>query len=165
MIGRGGNTTVSIIINSSIVDHCTMPLRRDVYKRQVTALIAVSVLAGMYPYMDYISKKQHAVSIGQQFLFILIIMIYMFLPLIAQETEKRQENEKLLKALNDQFEIEKRYLKLMEDFETDQRKLEHDFNNQMMVVMGMMEMGEWTAAEDMLGEMEKRIGERCRKGK
>ena len=29
----------------------------------------------------------------------------------------------------------------------------------MMVVMGMMEMGEWTAAEDMLGEMEKRIGE------
>ena len=47
----------------------------------------------------------------------------------------------------------------MEDFETDQRKLEHDFNNQMMVVMGMMEMGEWMAAEDMLGEMEKRIGE------
>lgn len=83
----------------------------------------------------------------------------MFLPLIAQETEKRQENEKLLKALNDQFEIEKRYLKLMEDFETDQRKLEHDFNNQMMVVMGMMEMGEWMAAEDMLGEMKKRIGE------
>lgn len=40
----------------------------------------------------------------------------------------------------------------MEDFETDQRKLEHDFNNQMMVVMGMMEMGEWMAAEDMLGE-------------
>ena len=39
----------------------------------------------------------------------------------------------------------------MEDFETDQRKLEHDFNNQMMVVMGMMEMGEWMAAEDMLG--------------
>ena len=78
-------------------------------------------------------------------------MIYMFLPLIAQETEKRQENEKLLKALNDQFEIEKVTLKLMEDFETDQRKLEHDFNNQMMVVMGMMEMGEWTAAEDMLG--------------
>ena len=125
----------------------------------VTALIAVSVLAGMYPYMDYISKKQHAVSIGQQFLFILIIMIYMFLPLIAQETEKRQENEKLLKALNDQFEIEKSHLKLMEDFETDQRKLEHDFNNQMMVVMGMMEMGEWMAAEDMLGEMEMRIGE------
>ena len=85
-------------------------------------------------------------------------MIYMFLPLIAQETEKRQENEKLLNALNDQLEIEKSYLKLMEDFETDQRKLEHDFNNQMMVVMGMMEMGEWTAAEDMLGEMEKRIG-------
>ena len=86
-------------------------------------------------------------------------MIYMFLPLIAQETERRQENEKLLKALNDQFEIEKSHLKLMEDFETDQRKLEHDFNNQMMVVMGMMEMGVWTAAEDMLGEMEKRIGE------
>ena len=85
-------------------------------------------------------------------------MIYMFLPLIAQETERRQENEKLLKALNDQFEIEKSHLKLMEDFETDQRKLEHDFNNQMMVVMGMMEMGEWMAAEDMLGEMEKRIG-------
>ena len=113
----------------------------------------------MYPYMDYITKKQYAVSIGQQFLFILIIMIYMFLPLIAQETEKRQENEKLLNALNDQFEIEKSHLKLMEDFETDQRKLEHDFNNQMMVVMGMMEMGEWMAAEDMLGEMEKRIGE------
>ena len=123
----------------------------------VTALIAVSVLAGMYPYMDYITKKQYAVSIGQQFLFILIIMIYMFLPLIAQETERRQENEKLLKALNDQFEIEKSHLKLMEDFETDQRKLEHDFNNQMMVVMGMMEMGEWMAAEEMLGEMDKRI--------
>ena len=136
--------------------------RRSLFREKsqiVTALIAVSVLAGMYPYMDYISKKQHAVSIGQQFLFILIIMIYMFLPLIAQETEKRQENEKLLKALNDQFEIEKSHLKLMEDFETDQRKLEHDFNNQMMVVMGMMEMGEWMAAEDMLGEMEKRIGE------
>lgn len=135
--------------------------RRSLFREKsqiVTALIAVSVLAGMYPYMDYISKKQHAVSIGQQFLFILIIMIYMFLPLIAQETEKRQENEKLLKALNDQFEIEKSHLKLMEDFETDQRKLEHDFNNQMMVVMGMMEMGEWMAAEDMLGEMEKRIG-------
>ena len=97
---------------------------------------------------------QHAVSIGQQFLFILIIMIYMFLPLIAQETERRQENEKLLKALNDQFEIEKSHLKLMEDFETDQRKLEHDFNNQMMVVMGMMEMGEWMAAEDMLVGLE-----------
>lgn len=75
--------------------------------QMVTALVAVSVLAGMYPYMDYISRKQHAVSIGQQFLFILIIMIYMILPLIAQETEKRQENEKLLKALNDQFEIKK----------------------------------------------------------
>ena len=74
----------------------------------------------------------------------------------------RQENEKLLKALNDQFEIEKSRLKLMEDFETDQRKLEHDFNNQMMVVMGMMEMGEWTSAEDMLGEMEKRIGKHTR---
>lgn len=135
--------------------------RRSLFHKKsqiVTALIAVSVLAGMYPYMDYITKKQYAVSIGQQFLFILIIMIYMFLPLIAQETERRQENEKLLKALNDQFEIEKSHLKLMEDFETDQRKLEHDFNNQMMVVMGMMEMGEWTAAEDMLGEMEKRIG-------
>ena len=136
--------------------------RRSLFREKsqiVTALIAVSILAGMYPYMDYITKKQYAVSIGQQFLFILIIMIYMFLPLIAQETEKRQENEKLLKALNDQFEIEKSHLKLMEDFETDQRKLEHDFNNQMMVVMGMMEMGEWTSAEDMLGEMEKRIGE------
>ena len=136
--------------------------RRSLFREKsqiVTALIAVSVLAGMYPYMDYITKKQYAVSIGQQFLFILIIMIYMFLPLIAQETERRQENEKLLKALNDQFEIEKSHLKLMEDFETDQRKLEHDFNNQMMVVMGMMEMGEWMAAEDMLGEMEKRIGE------
>ena len=136
--------------------------RRSLFREKsqiVTALIAVSVLAGMYPYMDYITKKQYAVSIGQQFLFILIIMIYMFLPLIAQETERRQENEKLLKALNDQFEIEKSHLKLMEDFETDQRKLEHDFNNQMMVVMGMMEMGVWTAAEDMLGEMEKRIGE------
>lgn len=136
--------------------------RRSLFREKsqiVTALIAVSVLAGMYPYMDYISKKQHVVSIGQQFLFILIIMIYMFLPLIAQETEKRQENEKLLKVLKDRFEIEKSHLKLLEDFETDQRKLEHDFNNQMMVVMGMMEMGEWTAAEDMLGEMEMRIGE------
>ena len=134
--------------------------RRSLFREKsqiVTALIAVSILAGMYPYMDYISKKQHAVSIGQQFLFILIIMIYMFLPLIAQETEKRQENEKMLKILKDRFEIEKSHLKLLEDFETDQRKLEHDFNNQMMVVMGLMEMGEWTAAEEMLGEMDKRI--------
>ena len=79
------------------------------------------------------------------------------LPLIAQETERRQENEKLLKALNDQFEIEKVTLKLMEDFETDQRKLEHDFNNQMMVVMGMMEMGEMDGRGGYAGEMEKRI--------
>ena len=67
--------------------------RRSLFREKsqiVTALIAVSVLAGMYPYMDYISKKQHVISIGQQFLFILIVMIYMFLPLIAQETEKRQ---------------------------------------------------------------------------
>lgn len=127
--------------------------------RIVTALIAVSVSRRNVSIHGLYLEKQHAVSIGQQFLFILIIMIYMFLPLIAQETEKRQENDKLLKALNDQFEIEKSHLKLMEDFETDQRKLEHDFNNQMMVVMGMMEMGEWTAAEDMLGEMEMRIGE------
>ena len=135
--------------------------RRSLFREKsqiVTALIAVSVLAAMYPYMDYISKKQHPISIGQQFLFILIIMIYMFLPLIAEETEKRQENEKMLRVLKDQFEIEKSHLKLLEDFETDQRKLEHDFNNQMMVVMGMMEMGEWTAAEEMLGEMDKRIG-------
>lgn len=48
----------------------------------------------------------------------------------------------------------------MEDFETDQRKLEHDFNNQMMVVMGMMEMGEWTAAEDMLGRWRRGSGRR-----
>ena len=82
----------------------------------------------------------------------------MFLPLIAEETEKRQENEKMLKILKDRFEIEKSHLKLLEDFETDQRKLEHDFNNQMMVVMGMMEMGEWTAAEEMLGELDKRFG-------
>ena len=27
-----------------------------------------------------------------------------------------------------------------------------------MVIMGMMEMGEWTAAEEMLGELDKRIG-------
>ena len=135
--------------------------RRSLFREKsqiVTALIAVSVLASMYPYMDYISKKQHPISIGQQFLFILIIMLYMLLPLIAEETEKRQENEKMLKALKERFEIEKSHLKLLEDFETDQRKLEHDFNNQMMVVMGMMEMGEWTAAEEMLGELDKRIG-------
>ena len=51
------------------------------------------------------------------------------------------------------------YLPLVEELIEQVRARQHDFNNQMMVVMGMMEMGEWMAAEDMLGEMEKRIGE------
>ena len=52
----------------------------------------------MYPYMDYITEKTVCGLHWSAVPFILIIMIYMFLPLIAQETERRQENEKLLKS-------------------------------------------------------------------
>lgn len=37
------------------------------------------------------------------------------------------------------------------------RKLEHDFNNQMMVVMGMVKEGRMREAEMLLGEMEERL--------
>lgn len=46
---------------------------------------------------------------------------------------------------------------MIEAFAADQRKIEHDFNNQMMVVMGMMAKGERKAAVELLGEMEKRL--------
>lgn len=111
----------------------------------------------MYSYLRYIIEGKNKIPVGQYLIFLLIILLYLRLPVVAGETERRQENEKFLRALDQQYEIEKQRLDMIEAFAADQRKIEHDFNNQMMVVMGMMEKGERKAAVELLGEMEKRL--------
>lgn len=123
----------------------------------IVALTSGSILFAMYPYLRYIVEGKNKISFGQYLIFLLIILLYLLLPVAARETERRQENEKFLRALDQRYEIEKQRLDMIEAFAADQRKIEHDFNNQMMVVMGMMAKGERKAAVELLGEMEKRI--------
>lgn len=88
-----------------------------------------------------------------------IIFIIMLLPVVWNEINRREETQKELLELEREYEASRLHVRQLEANAQAVRKLEHDFNNQMMVVMGMTKEGKRDEAEAMLREMEKRLEE------
>ncbi|WP_448861270.1 hypothetical protein [Clostridium sp.] len=88
-----------------------------------------------------------------------IIFIIMLLPVVWNEINRREETQKELLELEREYEASRLHVRQLEANAQAVRKLEHDFNNQMMVVMGMAKEGKRDEAEAMLREMEKRLEE------
>ena len=81
----------------------------------------------------------------------------MGLPVALQEINRREEKQEELLELEHEYRIGRRHVEQLEQNAQAVRKLEHDFNNQMMVVMGMVKEGRMREAEMLLGEMEERL--------
>lgn len=82
------------------------------------------------------------------------------LPVIISETEKREIAEAELKELSRSYELEEVRLKFLEQKYNQMAKMRHDFNNQLMVALSLINSGKRADAEALLQEMKEHIGKK-----
>lgn len=85
------------------------------------------------------------------------VVFCIMLPVIVAETEKREIAEAELDELNRSYELEEIYLKLLEQKQDQMSKIRHDFNNQLMIALALINSGKVTEAEEILQELEEYI--------
>ena len=107
-------------------------------------LVPVSIAISIIPYISSGVNQDIKISKFGIFCCAVILVAVMGLPVALQEINRREEKQEELLELEREYRIGRRHVE----------QLEHDFNNQMMVVMGMVKEGRMREAEMMLGEME-----------
>lgn len=117
-------------------------------------LVPVSIAISIIPYIASGVNQDIKISKFGIFCCAVILVAVMGLPVALQEINRREEKQEELLELEREYRIGRRHVEQLEQNAQAVRKLEHDFNNQMMVVMGMVKEGRTREAEAMLGEME-----------
>ena len=117
-------------------------------------LVPVSIAITIIPYIASGVNQDIKISKFGIFCCAVILVAVMGLPVALQEINRREEKQEELLELEREYRIGRRHVEQLEQNAQTVRKLEHDFNNQMMVVMGMVKEGRTREAEAMLGEME-----------
>ena len=117
-------------------------------------LVPVSIAISIIPYISSGVNQDIKISKFGIFCCAVILVAVMGLPVALQEINRREEKQEELLELEHEYRIGRRHVEQLEQNAQAVRKLEHDFNNQMMVVMGMVKEGKTQGAEAMLGEME-----------
>ena len=117
-------------------------------------LVPVSIAISIIPYIASGVNQDIKISRFGIFCCAVILVAVMGLPVALQEINRREEKQEELLELEREYRIGRRHVEQLEQNAQAVRKLEHDFNNQMMVVMGMVKEGRTREAEAMLGEME-----------
>lgn len=117
-------------------------------------LVPVSIAITIIPYIASGVNQDIKISKFGIFCCAVILVAVMGLPVALQEINRRVEKQEELLELEREYRIGRRHVEQLEQNAQAVRKLEHDFNNQMMVVMGMVKEGRMREAEAMLGEME-----------
>ena len=117
-------------------------------------LVPVSIAISIIPYIASGVNQDIKISKFGIFCCAVILVAVMGLPVAIQEINRREEKQEELLELEREYRIGRRHVEQLEKNAQAVRKLEHDFNNQMMVVMGMVKEGKTQGAEAMLGEME-----------
>lgn len=117
-------------------------------------LVPVSIAISIIPYIASGVNQDIKISKFGIFCCTVILVAVMGLPVALQEINRREEKQEELLELEREYRIGRRHVEQLEQNAQAVRKLEHDFNNQMMVVMGMVKEGRTREAEELLGEME-----------
>ena len=117
-------------------------------------LVPVSIAISIIPYIASGVNQDIRLSKFGIFCCGVILLVVIGLPMVLQEINRREEKQQELLELEREYRIGRRHVEQLEQNAQAVRKLEHDFNNQMMVVMGMVKEGKTQGAEAMLGEME-----------
>ena len=117
-------------------------------------LVPVSIAISIIPYIASGVNQDIRLSKFGIFCCGVILLVVIGLPMVLQEINRREEKQQELLELEREYRIGRRHVEQLEQNAQAVRKLEHDFNNQMMVVMGMVKEGRMREAEMMLGEME-----------
>lgn len=120
-------------------------------------LVPVSVAITIIPYIASGVNQDIRLSKFGIFCCAVILLVIIGLPVALQEINRREEKQQELLELEREYRLENRYVEQLEKNAQVVHKLEHDFNNQMMVVMGMVKEGRTQEAEELLGEMEERL--------
>ena len=120
-------------------------------------LVPVSIAITIIPYIASGVNQDIRLSKFGIFCCGVILLVVIGLPMVLQEINRREEKQQELLELEREYRIGRRHVEQLEQNAQAVRKLEHDFNNQMMVVMGMVKEGRMREAEAMLGEMEERL--------
>ena len=120
-------------------------------------LVPVSIIISIIPYIASGVNQDIKISKFGIFCCVVILVVVIGLPVALQEINQREEKQEELLELEREYRIGRRHVEQLEQNAQAVRKLEHDFNNQMMVVMGMVKEGRTREAEAMLGEMEERL--------
>lgn len=120
-------------------------------------LVPVSIAISIIPYIASGVNQDIRLSKFGIFCCGVILLVVIGLPMVLQEINRREEKQQELLELEREYRLENFHVEQLEQNAQAVRKLEHDFNNQMMVVMGMVKEGRTREAEAMLGEMEERL--------
>ena len=120
-------------------------------------LVPVSIAITIIPYIASGVNQDIKISKFGIFCCAVILVAVMGLPVALQEINRREEKQEELLELEREYRIGRRHVEQLEQNAQAVRKLEHDFNNQMMVVMGMVKEGRTREAEMLLGKMEERL--------
>ena len=120
-------------------------------------LVPVSIAITIIPYIASGVNQDIRLSKLGIFCCGVILLVVIGLPVVLQEINRREEKQQELLELEREYRLENLHVEQLEQNAQAVRKLEHDFNNQMMVVMGMVKEGRMREAEAMLGEMEERL--------
>lgn len=117
-------------------------------------LVPVSIAISIIPYIA--SGVNQDIRLSKFGIFCCggILLVVIGLPMVLQEINRREEKQQELLELEREYRLENLHVEQLEQNAQAVRKLEHDFNNQMMVVMGMVKEGRRREAEELLGEME-----------
>ena len=120
-------------------------------------LVPVSIAISIIPYIASGVNQDIKIPKFGIFCCTVILMVVIGLPVVLQEINRREEKQEELLELEREYRIGRRHVEQLEQNAQAVCKLEHDFNNQMMVVMGMVKEGRTREAEMMLVEMEERL--------
>lgn len=116
-------------------------------------VLPVGLLLSFTPKSFHIAQNGMGMDLWNMFGASVAIIFIISIPIIMSETAERETAEIKLKQLQWQYEMENAYYELLETKQKEVRKMEHDFNNQLSIVIGLVEKGEEEEAISLLAEI------------